>query len=132
MENPKTLRGDSTVAWVDTDASGRIHFTAAFRWVEAVEHNAYRTAGLGEHIQSLPRINVAASYKRPLTAGAQIGIELRPTRIGNTSIGYEWTIRHNGVPCIEGNYTVVHVGSEGTPEALPGQLRALLTEQVAG
>lgn len=25
----------SRVAWIDTDAGGRIHFTAAFRWAEA-------------------------------------------------------------------------------------------------
>ena len=34
------------VAWVDTDASGRIHFTAAFRWAEATETSLYRELGL--------------------------------------------------------------------------------------
>jgi acyl-CoA thioester hydrolase len=30
------------VAWVDTDAGGRIHFTAAFRWAEAAETELMR------------------------------------------------------------------------------------------
>ena len=34
------------VAWVDTDAGGRIHFTAVFRWVEAAEVALMRRLGL--------------------------------------------------------------------------------------
>jgi hypothetical protein len=36
----------SRVAWVDTDAAGRIHFTAAFRWAEMAETALLRSLGL--------------------------------------------------------------------------------------
>ena len=36
------------VAWVDTDAGGRIHFTAAFRWAEAVLSDKNLVAGDGD------------------------------------------------------------------------------------
>ena len=35
----------SRVAWVDTDAGGRIHFTAAFRWAEQAETALMRRLG---------------------------------------------------------------------------------------
>jgi len=35
-----------SVAWVDTDAGGRIHFTAAFRWAELAETALMRRLGL--------------------------------------------------------------------------------------
>jgi len=34
------------VAWIDTDAGGRIHFTAAFRYAEAAETELMRSVGL--------------------------------------------------------------------------------------
>jgi acyl-CoA thioester hydrolase len=34
------------VAWVDTDASGRIHFTAFFRWAELAETALRHELGL--------------------------------------------------------------------------------------
>src|SRR5687767_10143613 len=36
----------SRVAWIDTDAGGRIHFTAAFRWAESGETALLRSLGL--------------------------------------------------------------------------------------
>jgi acyl-CoA thioesterase FadM len=44
MEHSERFR----VAWVDTDAGGRIHFTAAFRWAEATETGLMRELGLLE------------------------------------------------------------------------------------
>lgn len=124
----QVLRGQQVVEWVDTDASGRIHFTAVFRWVEAVEHHAYRQAGLGELVHSLPRINVGAEYKQPLTAGDQLDIDLRAHRIGNSSINYSWQIFCEGKLAVEGHHTVVHVGDEGQSASIPRPLRDLLTE----
>src|ERR687886_388171 len=43
------------VAWVDTDAGGRIHFTAAFRWAEAAETGLGRSLGLLQDWGDLPR-----------------------------------------------------------------------------
>ena len=47
------------VAWVDTDAGGRIHFTSAFRWAEEAETELMRRVGvLGEQWGSFPRRKV--------------------------------------------------------------------------
>src|SRR4051794_39630191 len=43
------------VAWVDTDAGGRIHFTAAFRWAEAAETELVRSLGVLDAWADFPR-----------------------------------------------------------------------------
>src|SRR5205823_4746030 len=45
----------SRVAWIDTDAGGRIHFTAAFRWAEAAETALMRSLALMGNWADYPR-----------------------------------------------------------------------------
>src|SRR5207247_3063539 len=54
--------GRSRVAWIDTDAGGRIHFTAAFRWAEAAETALLRSLGLLDGWGDYPRRAVEAEY----------------------------------------------------------------------
>jgi acyl-CoA thioesterase FadM len=114
----------AVVAWADTDASGRIHVTAPLRWVEEVEHLAYRAAGLDPG--SFPRRAVSASFLRPLLAGDRFDVELAVDRLCSTSIGYAWRVRCGGEVCVEGAHTVVHVDDGGRPAALPVELRESL------
>jgi acyl-CoA thioester hydrolase len=115
------------VAWVDTDAGGRIHFTAAFRWAEAAETELMRRLGvLGSEWGDFPRRRVEAEYLNVLRFDDEIEIKLRVDNVGRTSVTYAWTIAKNGEPYIKGRHTVVHVDDEGRPEPLGAQLRALL------
>ena len=52
------------VAWVDTDAGGRIHFTAAFRWAEVAETALMRGLGLIDGWGSYPRRHVEADFHK--------------------------------------------------------------------
>src|SRR5438093_8888271 len=52
----------SRVAWIDTDAGGRIHFTAPFRWAEAAETALLRSLGLLDDWADYPRRAVQAEY----------------------------------------------------------------------
>ena len=101
------------VAWVDTDAGGRIHFTAAFRWAEAAETALGRSLGLLEDWGDLPRRAVEAEYLQVLRFEDEIEIELRPERLGRTSVTYAWEIRRDGEVCIRGRHTAVHVDANG-------------------
>jgi YbgC/YbaW family acyl-CoA thioester hydrolase len=114
------------VAWVDTDAGGRIHFTAAFRWAEAAETALCRSLGLLEEWANYPRRAVEAEYLAVLRFEDEFELELRPDRVGRTSITYAWEVRRDGEPCIRGRHTVVHVDAEGRPAPLPEPLRGAL------
>jgi acyl-CoA thioesterase FadM len=117
------------VAWVDTDAGGRIHFTAAFRWAEATETALNRSLGLLEEWSNLPRRAVEAEYLHVLRFEDEIEVELRPERVGETSVTYAWEIRRDGEVCIRGRHTAVHVGEDGRPTPLPGPMRAALASR---
>jgi YbgC/YbaW family acyl-CoA thioester hydrolase len=115
------------VAWVDTDAGGRIHFTAAFRWAEAAETELMRRLGLGrEHWGGYPRRKVEAEYLKVLRFDDEVELRLRVENVGRTSVTYAWTIAKDGDAYIKGRHTIVHVNADGHPEPLDDTLRAAL------
>jgi YbgC/YbaW family acyl-CoA thioester hydrolase len=115
------------VAWVDTDAGGRIHFTAVFRWAEATETSLYRRLGLLQRERSdFPRRHVEAEFRKALVFEDEVDVRLRVTRLGRTSITYGWEIAKDGEIAVEGRHTVVHVGRDGHPSPLSDEIRALL------
>ena len=115
------------VAWVDTDAGGRIHFTAAFRWVEAAETALIRRLGfLNEAWGDYPRRKVEAEYLQVLRFEDEIEIRLRVERVGTTSISYAWEISKDGEPYVTGRHTAVHVDEHDRASPVPDAVRAAL------
>ncbi|MBA2383646.1 MAG: acyl-CoA thioesterase [Actinobacteria bacterium] len=114
------------VAWVDTDAGGRIHFTAAFRWAEAAETALRRRRGLLEGWADYPRRRVEAEYRAVLRFEDELAVRIRPDRVGRTSITWVWEILRGGELCVVGRHTVVHVAPDGRPAPLPDRVRERL------
>jgi acyl-CoA thioester hydrolase len=114
------------VAWVDTDAGGRIHFTAPFRWAEAAETALRRRLGILDDWGTYPRRRVEAEYLAVLRFEDEVEVELSPERVGETSITWAWTVSRAGEPCVTGRHTVVHVDAEGLRAPLPEAVRAAL------
>jgi acyl-CoA thioester hydrolase len=114
------------VAWVDTDAGGRIHFTAAFRYAEHAETALMRELGLVDRLVNYPRRRVEADFRAVLRFEDEVAVQIRPERIGTTSITWAWEISRGDELCIEGRHTVVHVGADGRPTPLPGEVRERL------
>ncbi|MGW3588068.1 acyl-CoA thioesterase [Streptomyces fungicidicus] len=116
-------RTSGVVAWSDTDASGRFHHTAAYRWAENTEHAFYRSVLPDADIGRFPRRATAASYHRPLMAGDEYTVELELEHIGNSSLAYTWTVTGPAGVCVHGEHTVVHVDAGGRPAPVPPALR---------
>ena len=115
------------VAWIDTDAGGRIHFTAVFRWVEAAETALMRGRGLTEGWGNYPRRHVEADYLKVLVFEDEVEVRLRVKRVGRTSITYAWEIAKDGESYVRGSHTVVHVDDEGRAAELPQAVRAAVS-----
>jgi YbgC/YbaW family acyl-CoA thioester hydrolase len=115
------------VAWIDTVAGGRIHFTAVFRWVEAAETALMRRLGLTEGWGNYPRRHVEADYLKVLVFEDDVEVRLRVERVGRTSITYAWDIAKAGEVFVQGGHTVVHVDDEGLASELPEAVRAALS-----
>jgi acyl-CoA thioester hydrolase len=114
------------VAWVDTDAGGRIHFSNAFRWAELAETSLMRRLGLLERWGDYPRKHVEAAFHKVLRFDDEFEVKLRVERLGRTSITYGWTLEKDGEAYVTGGHTVVNVGRDGRPEPLPDEVRAAL------
>jgi acyl-CoA thioester hydrolase len=70
---------------------------------------------------------VEAEYLQVLRFEDEIEVELRPVRVGDTSVTYAWEIRRHGEVCIRGRHTAVHVDANGRPAPLPERMREALT-----
>ena len=114
------------VAWVDTDAGGRIHFTAAFRWAELAETALLRSLVLLDEWADYPRRAVEAEYLAVLRFDDEFKLELVVDRVGTSSITYAWEISRGDEVCIRGRHTAVHVDSGGRPAPLPPSVRNAL------
>ena len=123
IEHRERLR----VAWIDTDAGGRIHFTAVFRWAEAAETALRRELGLMEGWGNYPRKHVEAEFHRVLRFDDEIEVCFRPERIGRTSIAWAFEIDRGDELCVSGHIVCVHVDGEGRPVPLGERERAVLS-----
>jgi YbgC/YbaW family acyl-CoA thioester hydrolase len=117
----------SRVAWVDTDAGGRIHFTAVFRWAEQAETALLRSLGLLDDWADYPRRAVEAEYLAVLRFEDEFEVDLAADRVGTSSITYGWEVRRDGEICIRGRHTVVHVDADGRPAPLSTEARRALS-----
>ena len=113
------------VEFVDTDAGGRIHHTAALRWAERAEHQLLRDVGW-PHLTRFPRRHVAVEFLAPLRFGDEVGLEIRATAVGRSSITYEWRVLRGAQVCVQGTTTCVHVDSDDRPTPVPAALRTAL------
>ena len=122
-------REQTRVSWVDTDAGGRIHFTAAFRWAEVAETGLFRKLGLLSDARygHYPRRHVEADYLRVLVFEDELDVHLRVDEVGRTSIRFVWNIHRDGEVAVTGTHTVVHVDDDGRPAPIGERTRALLT-----
>jgi acyl-CoA thioesterase FadM len=111
------------VEWVDTDAGGRIHFSAVFRWAESAEFSLLRQVH-APTLTNFPRRHVDAVYHKALHFGDEFDMEITTARIGRTSVVYRWRGFKDGELYIEGTMTGVHVDEEGRAAKVPESLRA--------
>jgi len=121
------------VRFVDTDASGRIHFTAMLRHFEAAEQDFLRSieafyktgylAGVG-----FPRVHAECDYTGMVAFDDPLDIEVGVERIGNSSYTLGFAATVDGRAVAHGRLVIVCIDlrtqkSRPVPEELAGRLR---------
>src|SRR5262245_20375091 len=118
------------VRWVDTDASGRIHYTAAFRYFEIAEWELFRRVGISlkgsEDGIGFPRVEVKATFHVPLYADDEIAVHIRPEKLGRTSITFALEIFKEDSLAITGQVSCVFISKEERPMPIPKRIRHAL------
>ena len=121
------------VAFGDTDASGWMHFPNVFRYVEAAEHEFLKRRGMlvfDRLLGGWPRARVACDYKQPLLAGDRIEVLLAITRVGASSVLWDFEVLNAaGEIAALGSITTVRVNHLGKPQLISDEERAQLTER---
>lgn len=125
------------VEFRDTDAAGIVHFSAFFFWMESVEHELLRAAGVSVVDRgsdgvdaSWPRVSAACDYLAPIRFGDEIGVTAAVDRVGGSSVTYRFVFTHAGHAVANGRVVAVRClmrpgsGPEATP--IPDDIRSRL------
>lgn len=122
------------VAFPDTDASGRIHFTAMLRYFEAAEIEFLRSLGYCYRDApdvGFPRVRVECEYRSAVGFDDELDIAVSVKRVGTSSYTLEFAAMKEGAVAANGSIVVVCVGRPGRAQPLPEALRKALTEAAA-
>jgi acyl-CoA thioester hydrolase len=130
----------SRIRFVDTDASGRIHYTAIFRHFEAAEFEFMRAIGHPYGIMDptqvvrYPRVHVECDFNSALRCDDVISTEVTVERVGGSSYTLGFSVMHNDRQAARGKITVVCMNSgTGRSHPLPADLaEALRARLVTG
>lgn len=93
MPPHEPFRFQTRIRFIDTDASGRIHYTAMFRYFESAEIEFLRTLGVSydpARGYNLPRVHVECDFMRVIGHDDLITIEVFLTKLGRSSIRFDF------------------------------------------
>ncbi len=75
-----------------------------------------------------PMVRLETDFKRPSRYGDQIDVDIEVFKLGNTSLGLEYTIRGDDGERLVANSVIVLTNLDtGKPQPIPDDLRAALT-----
>lgn len=120
------------VRFIDTDASGRIHYTALFRWFEAAEQDFLR--GIRQQYSGdpaaetgWPRVHAECDISGPLVFDDEVSIALSVSRVGNSSFELSCTASTDGFPRATGRIVIVCIDRRTQrSRPLPGEFAEAL------
>ena len=135
MASDEPFRFQTRIRFIDTDASGRIHYTAMFRYFESAETEFMRTVGIVylKHDFTFPRVHVECDFKLALEHDDLIDIEVRLTKLGRSSARFDFRTLKSGELAATGTVVVACMDRK-TQRAItiPDTLRERLSAVMAG
>jgi len=114
---------------VDTDASGRIHYTALLRHFEAAEFEFLRSIGCpySSLDGSFPRVHVECDYLSALVCDDVISTVVTVDRVGSTSFTLAFGVSVEARAAAKGKIVVVCIDRETKkPHRIPERLAEAL------
>jgi acyl-CoA thioester hydrolase len=92
MPSHQPFRFNTRIRFIDTDASGRIHYTSMFRYFESAEIEFMRRVGVSYTKQGygFPRVHVECDFLLSMVHDDEIEIEVFLTKLGRSSVRLEF------------------------------------------
>ncbi len=129
---PYEFRVVRRVEFSETDMAGIVHYSNFFRYMEAAEHEFFRSLGFSVVTRQVdppvgwPRVHAECDYKQPLRFEDEVEIHLLVGEKKSKALSYEFQFRKlNASPPVEvarGSLTVVcvtHHHGKMSPAAIP-------------
>ncbi len=134
MTPPEAFLFQTRIRYIDTDTSGRIHYTAMFRYFESAEIEFMRSLGIVYmgHEFNFPRVHVECDFKLALRHDDLIEIEVCLTKLGRSSVRFEFRTTRAGEVAATGVIVVACMNQKTQramqiPEEVREKLRAVAT-----
>ena len=124
------------VTFPETDASGIVHFTNFFKYVEEAEHAMWRSVGLtiSERQQSgvgWPRVAASFEFKRPLRFEDEFDVHIRVAEKTKKTFRYAAELRKDGEVIAVGSLTIICVRREPGQPMKAVDMPAMIAERFA-
>ena len=117
----------------DTDQMGLIYFSRHFIYADEAFMRALKDVGidiLKLESEGIYMAVVAAhcEYKSPLRYGMECEVDVKVSKIGETSVVFEFAIYGNGVLTSNGYIVYVFVNREGSKVKIPDEIKKCLAK----
>jgi len=127
---PNPFRWETRIRFIDTDASGRIHYTCMFRYFESAEVEFLRTLGMSYESRLpfvFPRVHVECNYMAAVVHDDLLSFDLSVDKIGRASIKLEYHVYKEGAMVAFGSVTIVCMDKRTQAAAqIPEDIRSML------
>ena len=138
------------VEFSETDMAGIVHYSNFFRYMEAVEHEFFRSLGFSVVTKQVdppvgwPRVHASCDFKQPLRFEDEVEIRMLVAEKKSKSLSYEFRFRRLGAPgpveVARGRLTVVCVtrdthgkmSATAIPNAIAERIEVAPAEVLAG
>ena len=101
------------VQFPETDASGIVHFTNFFKYVEEAEHALWRAAGLSIAERSAdigwPRVAASFEFRKPLRFEDEFDVHISVAEKTRKTLRYSAELKKNGEVLAVGSLTIICV-----------------------
>ncbi len=135
MSAPEPFHFQTRIRFIDTDASGRIHYTAMFRYFESAEIEFMRSLGIVylRHEFTFPRVHVQCDFKLAMEHDDLIDIAVSLTKLGTSSVRLEFHTKKDGATAATGIIVLACMDRQTQrSRPIPAQLRAKLEQALVG
>ncbi len=133
MPDGNPFRFQTRIRFIDTDTSGRIHYTAMFRYFESAEIEFMREVGLSYTRSSygFPRVHVECDFLVSIVHDDLIEIEVSLTKLGKSSLRFDFRTFRSGDLAAKGAVVIVCMDVKTQRAvALPDELRQRLAARL--
>ncbi len=134
MPAKEPFRFQTRIRFIDTDASGRIHYTAMFRYFESAEIEFMRRLGVSytKFGYGFPRVHVACDFLLSMVHDDEIEIEVFLTQLGRSSVRFDFRTLKEGKLAARGVVVIACMDKQSERAiSIPNHLRERFQQELS-